>query len=94
MTRKFLLADVKEYLKLQYKFYHTFVLQRLVDEIFQFEFFVLPANYVTFCIMRHQKVNYKVFSPEEIRCNINGMLVFVLNLHIVSILQEFCSLKT
>ena len=63
MARKFLLADVKEYLKLQYKFFHTFVLQRLVDEIFQFEFFVLPANYVTFCIMRHQKVDYKVFFP-------------------------------
>ena len=26
-------------------------MQRFVDEIFQFEFFVLLANYVTFCIM-------------------------------------------
>ena len=51
MTRKFLLHDVKEYLKLQYKFVYTFALQRFVDEIFRFEFFVLSANYVTICIM-------------------------------------------
>ena len=36
MTPKFLLHDVKEYLKLQYKFFYTFALQRFVDEIFQF----------------------------------------------------------
>ena len=60
MTRKFLLHDEKEYLKLYYKFFWTFALQRFVDEIFQFEYFVLSANYVTLCIMRHQKVDYKV----------------------------------
>ena len=60
MTRKFLLHNEKEYLKLQYKFFCTFALQRFVDEIFQFEYFVLLANYVTLCIMRYQKVDYKV----------------------------------
>ena len=40
--------------------FYAFVPQRFVDEIFQFEFFVLSANYVTLCIMRHQKVDYKV----------------------------------
>ena len=44
MTPKFLLHDVKEYLKLYYKLFYTFALQRFVDEIFQFEFFVLSAN--------------------------------------------------
>ena len=44
MTPKFLLHDVKEYLKLQYKFFQTFALQRFVDEIFQFEFFGVSAN--------------------------------------------------
>ena len=44
MTPKFLLHDVKEYLKLQHKLFSTFALQRFVDEIFQFEFFVLSAN--------------------------------------------------
>ena len=39
MKRKFLLHYVKELLKLQYKFFRSFALQRLVDEIFQFEFF-------------------------------------------------------
>ena len=60
MTRKFLLYHEKEYLKLLCKFFFTFALQRFVDEIIQFEFFVLSANYVTPCIMRHQKVDYKV----------------------------------
>ena len=60
MKRKFLLHYVKEFLQLQYKFFRTFALQRFVDELFQFEFFVLFANYVTLCIMRHQKVDYKV----------------------------------
>ena len=55
MTRKFLLHNEKEYLKLLY-----FPLQRFVDEIFQFEFFVLSANYVILCITKHQKVDYKV----------------------------------
>ena len=41
MTRKFLLPDVKEYLKLLFKFFYTCALQRFVDEIFQFEYFVL-----------------------------------------------------
>ena len=40
MTRNFLL-HVKEYLKLLYKFFYTCALQRFVDEIFQFECFVL-----------------------------------------------------
>ena len=38
MRRKFLLHDVKQYLKLKYNFFYTFVLQRFVDEIFEFEF--------------------------------------------------------
>ena len=68
MKRKFLLHYVKELLKLQYKFFCSFALQRFVDEIFQFEFFVLSANYVTLCIIRHQKVDYKkLFSYEETR---------------------------
>ena len=41
MTRKFLLHDVKEYLKLLYKFFYNCALQRFVDEIFQLECFVL-----------------------------------------------------
>ena len=57
MTRMY---HEKEYLKLLCKFFFTFALQRFVDEIIQFEFFVLSANYVTPCIMRHQKVDYKV----------------------------------
>ena len=57
IKRKFLLHYVKELLKLLHKFFCTFALQRFVDEIFQFEFFVLSANYVTFW---HQKVDYKV----------------------------------
>ena len=60
MTRKFLLYNEKEYLKLYYKFFCVFALQRFVDEIFQFEYFVPSANYVTLCIMRHQKVDYNV----------------------------------
>ena len=61
MTRKLLLYDVKEYLRLYYKFFFTFALQRFVDEIFQFEFFVFSANYVMrLCTMRHQKVDHKV----------------------------------
>ena len=32
-------------------FSSSFALQHLVDEIFQFEFFVLSANYVTLCMM-------------------------------------------
>ena len=47
LTRKFLLHNEK---------LCTFALQRFVDEIFQFEYFV----YVTPCIMKHQKVDYKV----------------------------------
>ncbi len=35
----------------------------LVDEIFRFECFVLPTNYVTLCIMSHQKSDYKVGFP-------------------------------
>ena len=45
---------------MEYKFSCTFALQRYVDEIFQLKFFVLSANCVTLCIMRHQKVDYKV----------------------------------
>ena len=47
---------MKELLKLLYKFFLTFVLQRFADEVFQFEFFVL----FRLCIMRHQKVDYEV----------------------------------
>ena len=49
--KKFLLHYVKKLSKLQYKFFYTFALQRFFDEIFQFDFFVLSANYVTLCIM-------------------------------------------
>ena len=48
---KCLLHCVKELLKLYYKFFCSFALKRFVDEIFQFEFFVLSANWVTLCIM-------------------------------------------
>ena len=41
------------------------MLQRFVDEIFQFEFFVMFANYVTLSIMRHEKVDYKVVFLER-----------------------------
>ena len=51
MKQKFLLHYVKELLKLQYKFFSTFVIHCFVDEIFQFECFLLPANYITLCIM-------------------------------------------
>ena len=51
VKQKFLLHYVKELLKLQYKFFCNFVLQRLDDEVFQFEFFVLSANFATLCIM-------------------------------------------
>ena len=51
MKRNFLLHYVKELLKLQNKFFCSFALQRFVDEVFQFEFFALSANYVTLCIM-------------------------------------------
>ena len=44
MTRKFLLYNEKEYLKLLYKLFCIFALQCFVDEIFQFDFFVLSAN--------------------------------------------------
>ena len=56
MKRKFLLHYVKEVLKLPYKFFCSFALQRFVDEIFQFEFFVLSANYVTVCIMSCSRI--------------------------------------
>ena len=47
MKRKFLSHDVKEYLKLYNiaKFFYTFALQRFVNKIYQFEFFVLSAKY-------------------------------------------------
>ena len=44
MKRKFLFYYVKELIKLKYKFFCSFALQCFVDEIFQFEFFVLSAN--------------------------------------------------
>ena len=42
MKQKFLLPDVKELLKLYYKFFCGFALQRFVDEIFQFESLFCP----------------------------------------------------
>ena len=60
MTRKFLLDHVKQLLKLQNKLFYTFVLRFFVDEIFQFDFFVLTTNYVTVCIMKHHKVDCNV----------------------------------
>ena len=51
MKRKFLLRNMRELLKLYYKFFYSFLLQCPVDEIFQFECFLLPANYVTHCII-------------------------------------------
>ncbi len=50
MKQIFLLHYVKELLKLYYKFFYTFVLHCFVDEICQFECFLLPANYITLCI--------------------------------------------
>ncbi len=41
------------------------VLLCFVVEIFRFECFVLPANYVTLCIMSQQKSDYKLFSYKE-----------------------------
>ena len=59
MKQKFI-ALCERTFKTVIQFFCTFALQRFVDEMFQFEFFVLSANYVTLYIMRHQKVDYKV----------------------------------
>ncbi len=60
MKQKFLLHYVKELFKLLWMFFYIFVLLCFVDEIFRFECFVLPTNYVTLCIMSQQKSDYKV----------------------------------
>ena len=51
MKRRFLLHHVKELLKLEYNSSGSFALQRFVDEISQFDFFVSLIIYVTLCIM-------------------------------------------
>ena len=49
MTPTFLLHDVRVFKTVTQVL--LFALQRFVDEIFQFEVYVLSANYVTLCIM-------------------------------------------
>ncbi len=75
-------------------FFYIFVLLCFVVEIFRFECFVLPTNYVTPCIMSHQKSDYKVVFLLRDDLKINGTLLSVLNLSIMSFFQEFYSLGT
>ena len=65
------------------KFLYTFVLQFFVDEIFQFNFFVLTTNYVTACIMMHHKTDCNVvFLLKRLCEKIDDMIMFVLNPYI------------
>ena len=54
---------------------------------------VSSANYVTVCIISHQNVDYDVVFNEETILKIIAVIMFVLNLCIMSIFEEFCFIQ-
>ncbi len=51
MKQKIFIALCERTFKIVVQVLYNFVLHCFVDEIFQFECFLLPANYITLCIM-------------------------------------------